>query len=84
MKRLIYLKKWTIVRPSCFAPVHVQIVVLGSFFIILDYFSLFFYSTYPVNSIAKEIFWAVIYRGRPFILGPIVILSFGIEWTIGV
>ena len=30
--------------------VHVQIVVLGSF---LHYFSLFFNSTYPVNSIAK-------------------------------
>ena len=28
------------------------------------YFSLFFNSTYPVNYIAKEIFWAEIYRGR--------------------
>ena len=36
------------------------------FFIILDYFSLFFNSTYPVNSIAKEIFGAEIYRGRLF------------------
>jgi hypothetical protein len=30
--------------------------------IFLDYFSLFFNSTYPVNSIAKQIFWAEIYR----------------------
>jgi hypothetical protein len=35
-------------------------------FIILDYFSLFFNSTYSFNSIAKEIFWAEIYRGRLF------------------
>ena len=39
------------------------------FFIILEYFSLFFNSTYPVNSIAKEIIWVEIYRGRLF-LGP--------------
>jgi hypothetical protein len=36
-------------------------------FIILDYFSLFSISTCPVNSIAKEIFWAEIYRGRLFL-----------------
>jgi hypothetical protein len=27
-------------------------------------------STYPVNSIAKEIFWAETYRGRIIFLGP--------------
>jgi hypothetical protein len=47
--------------------VHVQIVVLGSFLHFLDYFSLFSISTCPVNSIAKEIFWAEIYRGRLFL-----------------
>jgi hypothetical protein len=44
--------------------VHVQIVVLGSF---LHYSWLFFFVLqfdYPVNSIAKEIFWAEIYWGR--------------------
>jgi hypothetical protein len=50
---------------------HVQIVVLFFFFIILDYFSLFSISTYPVNSIAKEIFWAEVYRGRLFIRAEI-------------
>ena len=48
--------------------VHVQIVVLGSFLHYSCYFSLFFHSTYPVNSIAKEIFWAEIYRGRLFFM----------------
>ena len=46
--------------------VHVQIVVLGSF---LHYSWLFFFVLhfdYPINSIAKEIFWAEIYRGRLF------------------
>ena len=46
--------------------VQVQIVFSVLFFIILDYFSLFFNSTCPVNSIAKEIFWTEIYRGRLF------------------
>ena len=34
--------------------------------IILDSSFLFFNSTYPVNSIAKDIFWAEIYRRRLF------------------
>ena len=50
--------------------VHVQIVVWVLFFIILDYFSLFFNSTYPVNSIAKEIFWSRDISGTTFFLGP--------------
>ena len=39
----------------------------SSLFLII--FPLFFNPTYPVNSIAKDIFWAEIYRGRLF-LGP--------------
>jgi len=46
--------------------VHVRIVVLGPFLHYSWLFSLFFNSTYPVNYIAKEIFWAEIYRGRLF------------------
>ena len=46
------------------ATTHRQFWVL--FFIILDFFSLFSISTYPVNSIAKEIFWADLYRRRLF------------------
>jgi hypothetical protein len=57
------LKKHTKQKQIKKTKLSLQLIILDS--------SLFFHSTYPVNSIAKEIVWAEIYRGRLFLRAEI-------------